>query len=276
MEVDLASPDTRAWSVVSCDRLSLPARPADWAQTPAAGSVTALTGARVIDGTGRPPIEQATILMSGGTITAVGAVFGRPGASGRDAGRACRARPSMPGMVNAHGHVQKRPENNLSVRDDLVRRLRVYASYGVTTILSLGSNPGDDEIEAHQAAGRAGPRSRSIAPASTRPAKACAVSRRQQEGRKACRPRRRSEGGHRQDALRRPARRHQRRDRERDHRPGAQARPEGRRAHLLPAGGEGRAGRWRGHHRAQRPRSGRGPGLHRGDEAPQCSATFRP
>jgi imidazolonepropionase-like amidohydrolase len=117
------------------------------AQAPAASGVTALTGARVIDGTGSPPIEQATILISGGTIAAVGAgpaVQVPAGAARVD----LAGKTIMPGMVNAHGHLQKRPENNLSVRDDLVRRLRLYAAYGVTTILSLGSNPGDDETEA--------------------------------------------------------------------------------------------------------------------------------
>ena len=117
------------------------------AQAPAAGGLTALTGARVIDGTGRPPIEQATILISGGTITAVGASSAVQVPAGATRVELA-GKTMMPGLVNAHGHVQKRPENNLSVRDDLVRRLRVYASYGVTTVVSLGSNPGDDEAEA--------------------------------------------------------------------------------------------------------------------------------
>ena len=117
------------------------------AQTPAAGGVTALTGARVIDGTGRAPIEQATVLINGGKITAVGAASSVQVPAG--ATRVDMAgKTIMPGMVNAHGHVQKRPENKLSVRDDLVRRLQLYAQYGVTTIVSLGSNPGEDETEA--------------------------------------------------------------------------------------------------------------------------------
>ena len=42
------------------------------AQAPAGGTL-ALTGARVIDGTGRAPFEQATLLISNGRIEAVGA-----------------------------------------------------------------------------------------------------------------------------------------------------------------------------------------------------------
>src|SRR5438128_754314 len=41
------------------------------AQAPA-GGVTALTGARVIDGTGAEPLEGATIVVSDGRIQAVG------------------------------------------------------------------------------------------------------------------------------------------------------------------------------------------------------------
>ena len=59
----------------------------------------------------------------------------------------------VPGFVNVHGHVQKGSENNLSVRDDLIRRLRLYASYGVTTVVSLDQTPAD-ETRNPQAAGR--------------------------------------------------------------------------------------------------------------------------
>jgi len=41
------------------------------AQIPAPG-VIAFTGARVIDGTGAAPIEQATIVVTNGRITAIG------------------------------------------------------------------------------------------------------------------------------------------------------------------------------------------------------------
>ncbi|HEY6359967.1 MAG TPA: amidohydrolase family protein [Vicinamibacterales bacterium] len=113
------------------------------AQAPAAGGVTALANARVIDGTGRTPLEQATILISGGKITAVGA-----GSSVQVPLGATRVDMSgktiVPGFINVHGHVQKGSENNLSVRDDLIRRLRLYASYGVTTVVSLDQLPADE------------------------------------------------------------------------------------------------------------------------------------
>lgn len=107
--------------------------------------VTALTGARVIDGTGRAPIERATILIRDGRIDAVGANVTIPaGATRVD----LTGKTIIPGMVNAHGHVQKGFNNStpIPIRDDLIRRLRMYANYGVTTVVNLGANP-DDEVE---------------------------------------------------------------------------------------------------------------------------------
>ena len=89
----------------------------------------AFTGARVIDGTGKPPIEKATILVHDGKIAAVGASVRIPA----DAQRVDLAgKTVIPGLINAHGHV-----NTLD-------QLGLYARYGVTTVFSLGGN---NEIE---------------------------------------------------------------------------------------------------------------------------------
>jgi imidazolonepropionase-like amidohydrolase len=89
----------------------------------------AFVGARVIDGTGKAAVENATIVVRNGRIEAIGKSVTIPAGAQRIdvAGKTI-----MPGMVNAHGHV-----NNLD-------QLGLYARYGVTTILSLG---GDREIE---------------------------------------------------------------------------------------------------------------------------------
>src|SRR4051812_4275285 len=72
------------------------------AQQPAA--TTAFTGARVIDGTDRAPIDNATILVRGGKIVAVGAAPAVAVPAG--AQRVSLAgKTVMPGLVNAHGHV---------------------------------------------------------------------------------------------------------------------------------------------------------------------------
>ena len=112
------------------------------AQAPAAGgAATALTGVRIIDGSGRAPIENGTIVIRDGTIAAVGAGVQVPtGATRVD----LAGKTVMPGMINAHGHVQHQTKT-MPMRDDLVRRLRTYAAYGVTTVVSLGQTSMEEQ-----------------------------------------------------------------------------------------------------------------------------------
>jgi imidazolonepropionase-like amidohydrolase len=110
------------------------------AQAPADGAVTALTGVRIIDGTGQV-VERGTIVISSGKITAAGASVQVPAGAARVD---LTGKTVMPGMINAHAHVQHQTKA-MPIRDDLVRRLRLYASYGVTTAVSLGQ-ASDDEM----------------------------------------------------------------------------------------------------------------------------------
>jgi imidazolonepropionase-like amidohydrolase len=88
----------------------------------------AWVGARIIDGTGRPPIEKGILVIRGGRIEAVGKHLRLPAGVIRiDA----TGRTIIPGLINAHGHV-----NNMS-------QLGVYLRDGITTVLSLG---GDKEF----------------------------------------------------------------------------------------------------------------------------------
>jgi imidazolonepropionase-like amidohydrolase len=110
------------------------------AQTPAAGPV-ALTGARLIDGTGGAPVEQATVIIRNGRIEAAGAAAAVTVPSG--ATRVDLAgKTIMPGIVNAHGHLSA-DVSDRPARDRLAGQLRVYADYGVTTVVVLGTNPDD-------------------------------------------------------------------------------------------------------------------------------------
>jgi len=110
------------------------------AQAPA-GGVIAMTGARVIDGTGRAPVEQATIVIANGRISTVG-----PAAAVKIPAGATRLDMSgktiMAGIINAHGHLSFDKSNRPS-RDKLTEQLRVYADYGVTTAVILGTEPDD-------------------------------------------------------------------------------------------------------------------------------------
>ncbi len=105
---------------------------------------TALTGMRIIDGTGGAPIEQGTILISKGQILAAGpssAVQVPEGAARVD----LAGKTVMPGLIDAHAHVRA-GSTPVSIREDLLLRLRTYASYGITTVVSLGQTEGDAEM----------------------------------------------------------------------------------------------------------------------------------
>lgn len=95
----------------------------------AIGQDKAFVGARVVDGTGKPPVEKATILIRHGKIDAVGANVKVPeGVQQIDS----TGKTIIPGLINAHGHVTD------------LNQLGLYARYGVTTVFSLG---GDREIQ---------------------------------------------------------------------------------------------------------------------------------
>jgi imidazolonepropionase-like amidohydrolase len=108
------------------------------AQAPA----VAFTGARVIDGTGAAPMEQATIVVANGRIESVGAA-----ATAKIPAGATRVdmtgKTIVPGLINAHGHLNADPSTTKSPGDRLSGQLRVYADYGVTTVVVLGANPDD-------------------------------------------------------------------------------------------------------------------------------------
>jgi len=109
------------------------------AQAPA-GQTIAVVGARVIDGTGRAPLENATVLISNGRIQEVGPNVRIPSAATRVE---AQAKTVIPGLVNAHAHVDASKDGGAPVRDQLLAQLRTYAMYGVTTAYSLGSTPAD-------------------------------------------------------------------------------------------------------------------------------------
>jgi len=92
------------------------------------GAVKAFTGMRLVDGTDKAPIDNATILVRDGRIAAAG-----PAASVTIPAGAERVslagKHVIPGLVNAHGHA-----------NSLERDLDTYAKYGVTTVVSLGND----------------------------------------------------------------------------------------------------------------------------------------
>lgn len=106
-----------------------------FAQRPA---TVALVGARVIDGTGSAPMENASLLISNGRVERVG-----PAASIKIPSGAARldvsGRTIIPGLINAHGHMNN-GDRQLPAYEQLVQQLRVYSRFGVTTVYALGDD----------------------------------------------------------------------------------------------------------------------------------------
>ena len=108
----------------------------------AAAQATAFVGARLIDGTGRV-VENGTVIIDGARIVAAGptATTAVPAGATRVE---VRGKTVLPGFVNAHGHVAAtvglRSDPASYTRENLVRQLRTYAQYGVTTVFSLGDD----------------------------------------------------------------------------------------------------------------------------------------
>src|SRR5215475_7129835 len=88
-----------------------------------AGTTVAFVGARIIDGTGQAAIEHGTLLIRNGRVEAIGAKVKLPnGVKKIDA----TGKTIIPGLINAHGHV-----NDIS-------QLNIYLRDGITTVQSLG------------------------------------------------------------------------------------------------------------------------------------------
>jgi imidazolonepropionase-like amidohydrolase len=108
---------------------------------PATSRSKAFVGARVIDGTDRSPIDNATIVVSDGKVQSVA-----PSARAQVPANAERiqlqGKTVIPGLVNAHGHVGNTEgmEQGHYSADNVARDLRTYAAYGVTTVFSLGDD----------------------------------------------------------------------------------------------------------------------------------------
>ena len=103
----------------------------------------ALIGARLIDGSGQAALENSALVVQGETITAIapeGSVKFAKDAAVID----CHGQTIIPGLISDHSHVglvdgvSIKPENYN--RQNILRQLRQYEAYGVTTVTALGLN----------------------------------------------------------------------------------------------------------------------------------------
>ncbi len=101
----------------------------------------AFVGATLYDGSGGTPLANAVLLVRDGRVETVGPadqVEVPPDARTVD----LTGRYVMPGMVNAHGHVGGTLglEGGHYSEQNVLDHLRLYAAYGVTTVVSLGGD----------------------------------------------------------------------------------------------------------------------------------------
>jgi imidazolonepropionase-like amidohydrolase len=107
-------------------------------------SAIVLQDVRLIDGTGAPPVEHATIVIQDGKIMQV--VHGASGTTVPAEARMLRltGKTVMPGIINGHGHLGLTKGTTVSpanyTAENVERQLKQYERYGVTTMISLGMN----------------------------------------------------------------------------------------------------------------------------------------
>ena len=113
------------------------------ASSAADAQTTALRGARVIDGRGAAPLDNATIVIRDGRIVSIGPSAGTPVPSDAEVVN-YTGKTIIPGLISDHSHVgifvglKGAPENYN--RDAILRQLKQLEAYGVTTVMALGLN----------------------------------------------------------------------------------------------------------------------------------------
>jgi len=117
-----------------------------------------LDGFTLIDGNGRQPLSNAAMIIVDGRIQWTGPKAQLKAPAGAAITHLV-GKYVMPGIINLHGHLgntlelTQDPKN--FTRDNVEKQLKLYASYGVTSIVSMGTD-GDliFPMRAEQRAGR--------------------------------------------------------------------------------------------------------------------------
>jgi len=106
-------------------------------------AATLLQDVRLIDGTGRTPLEHADVLFDGDRIVAAGrhhSFSTPPGTSIIE----CTSMSVLPGLISDHSHLGQvdgiTARSSNMTRENILRQLVQYEAYGVTTVMSLGLN----------------------------------------------------------------------------------------------------------------------------------------
>src|SRR5690242_17723395 len=119
---------------------------------------TVLDGFTLIDGTGRPPVANAALIIVDGRIQWAGPHAQLKVPAGAQVTHLA-GKYVMPGIMNLHGHLgntiglAQDPKNY--TRENVENQLKLYASYGVTSVASMGTDQNlVFQIRAAQRAGR--------------------------------------------------------------------------------------------------------------------------
>src|SRR5260370_10766261 len=110
----------------------------------AKAQVIVLKGARLIDGTGRPAIENSVLVIEGDHVVAAG----KPGAVSIPKSSPLQdlsGKTIMPALINLHGHLGLSSNGADSAaghytQENVVKQLNKYLSYGVGTVASFGQD----------------------------------------------------------------------------------------------------------------------------------------
>src|ERR1700694_468779 len=147
---------SHTWVILGIFLGMLPAGPRAGAQAKTRQIV--FKGARLIDGTGRPAIENSVLVIEGDHVVAAGkegTVSIPKDADVKDV----NGKTIMPALINLHGHLGLSTNGADSVaghytQENVLKQLNKYLSYGVATTTSLGQD--EDEIYKVRDAQRAG------------------------------------------------------------------------------------------------------------------------
>ena len=105
---------------------------------------TLLRDVRVIDGNGGQPLEHTDILIKGARISAIDSQIDAKQLPPNTTIVKLSGKTVLPGLITNHSHLGRVKGTSTSgsnvTRANILRQLRQYTAYGVTTVTSLGLN----------------------------------------------------------------------------------------------------------------------------------------